>query len=84
MMDETDRISAINHALAPISVGLAADGYEVMLDLRGDLLQVEIMAGPEACADCLVPDSVMRPMVEKLLEGVGGAGVRDVQIVYPS
>jgi len=84
MMADDARQSAIVAALRPISDGLEADGYSVRVALEGDLLEVEIAAGPDACADCLVPDSVMRPMVQQLIGTVDGVSVLDLRIIYPT
>ena len=39
---------------------LAADGYAIEVREDGDRLLVQVLATPEACADCLVPLAVMR------------------------
>ena len=64
---------------------LAADGYE--LDLRGDGadgLVAEIRAGPDACADCLVPKELMRVYFEQALRPVMGPELPAIDIRYPA
>jgi hypothetical protein len=48
---------------------LAADGYTLSWSVTGqDKVVVRIAAGPEACADCLVPRPVMETIMSKALE----------------
>jgi hypothetical protein len=43
---------------------LAADGYDLNWSLTGpDKVQIQIVAGAEACADCLVP----LPVIEGIM-----------------
>jgi hypothetical protein len=62
---------------------VAGDGYEAVVEeLAEGRLRVEILAGPEACADCLVPKGVMKAI---LLDRLPPGTVLDEQdIVYPS
>jgi hypothetical protein len=47
---------------------LAADGYELSWSLTGqDRVVVRILAGPDACADCLVPLPVMEAIMSDAL-----------------
>jgi hypothetical protein len=57
-------------ALDPLVSMLAADGYGVQLT-GGDPLGIAIVAKDEACGDCLVPESVMRPQIADLLSAKG-------------
>jgi hypothetical protein len=43
-------------------------------------VSVAIDAGPEACADCLAPEQIVRAMIEDKLEG----SVAVVEITYPA
>jgi hypothetical protein len=62
---------------------VAGDGYDAAVEeLSGGRLRVEIVAGPEACPDCLVPKSVMKAV---LLDRLPPGTVLDEQdIVYPN
>ena len=70
-------------ALSAFSSGLAADGYalEVSQSASGGL-RVEIVAGPDACEDCLIPKDMFKAMISSRLsaEGVEFAGL---SLVYP-
>jgi hypothetical protein len=58
----------------------AADGYELLVrDVTRERVVVEIKAGPEACADCLVPKEMMRAQFEAAL----GGRTSMVELVYP-
>jgi hypothetical protein len=47
---------------------LAADGYELNWSLTGqDKVQVQIVAGQDACADCLVPLPVIEGIMSDAL-----------------
>lgn len=52
--------SEVDVALQGLRDVLGADGYRLDYTVRGDReLVVSVLAGPDACADCLVPESVM-------------------------
>jgi hypothetical protein len=78
MLDECEE------ALAPLRSMLAADGYLLRLESAAtarDALTVVVEAGPDACAECLVPvdlftDIVARRLIESGLEP-------SVTVVYP-
>jgi hypothetical protein len=66
-----------------VSGALEADGYRLAVSAPEiNRLRVEIIAGPEACDDCLVPKSMMEKMLEAAL---GGAGLPSLplEVVYP-
>lgn len=47
---------------------LAADGYDLNWSLRGqDKVQIRIVAGQDACADCLVPLPVIEGIMSDAL-----------------
>jgi hypothetical protein len=62
---------------------VGADGYHATLENGADgHLKVAIAAGPDACADCLVPKSVMRlVLLDRLPEGLV---LEEADIVYPN
>ena len=63
-----------------IAATLAADGYHLAIAETGDRLRVTITAGPEACADCLVPENLMRGILGRAL----GVPEDTIDLTYPS
>ncbi|HUZ21117.1 MAG TPA: hypothetical protein VMU75_11170 [Acidimicrobiales bacterium] len=53
--------------LASVRTALEADGYEIAVE-DGERIGVVISATPDACAECLVPASVMVPILEHALK----------------
>jgi len=75
---------AITEALASLGTMLEADGYALELREEGaDLLVAEIKAGPDACADCLVPKEMMRGYFDSALRKALDAPP-DVELIYPT
>jgi hypothetical protein len=75
----------VTRALSSLGEMLAADGYALELNEEmGEVLVAEIRAGPEACADCLVPRDMMRAYVEAALRDGLGREPPTVRLVYPS
>ena len=64
---------------AEIAATLAADGYHLQIAETCDRVRVTITAGPEACADCLVPENLMRGILAQAL-GVPGDSI---DLTYP-
>ena len=70
-------------ALEPFSSGLAADGYSLTVSrVEGAGLQVEIVAGPDACKDCLIPKPMFTGMLSDRLAAEGVA-FSELTLVYP-
>lgn len=67
--------------LAPVMQGLEADGYRAAVVVEQGSVIFEISAGPDACAECLSPASVLRPMISHLLKKAGID--HDVDLRYP-
>ncbi len=64
---------------------LSADGYDLKIrDESTDSITVEIMAGPDACADCLVPKEIMRSHFESTLRAYLGTEPPTVSLIYPA
>jgi hypothetical protein len=60
---------------------LEPDGYK--LDWRqtgSDTIELQVIAGEAACAECLVPKTVLAEIANGLLEG---EGVRVGNVIYP-
>jgi hypothetical protein len=61
---------------------LGPDGYDLQWEPAGDdRITLEIVAKPEACADCLVPKPVMLGIANTML---GEVGVAADDVVYPA
>lgn len=71
-MGKRHTIREVEQAVAPIAQSLASDGYELVVEeSNAGELRLRITAGPDACEECLVPQSVMRPMLQSSLETIG-------------
>jgi hypothetical protein len=58
---------------------MEADDYHLDVKLVGDAALATIVAGPAACAECLVPKDLMRSMLAPML----GVGTERIQVIYP-
>jgi hypothetical protein len=75
---------AIARALASQRAMLEADGYELVLGEEGPgVVIARIRAGPDACADCLVPKDLMRAYFDKALRDILDFGVPEIRLIYP-
>lgn len=71
-------------ALIPFSAGLAADGYSLEVTRSGSGgLTVEIVAGRDACEDCLIPEEMFKGMISSRFVSEG-VGFSDLALVYPT
>lgn len=75
-------LSAADAAISATRKGLEASGFSVVCAGAGDVLTVSVLAGPDACAECLVPKAVLQSIVGGEL-AAGGVTVQGVEIVYP-
>jgi hypothetical protein len=76
-------IQDVNNALAELREGLRADGYDLSVDTsRSDVVAVSVVAGPDACAECLVSKELMASMIEAALPG-DFAGAQ-IDLRYPT
>jgi hypothetical protein len=67
-------------ALDGLRSTLAADDYALAVTGSGSGVEVRITAGPDACADCLVPKPIMRSMLAPAL----GVPEDAIALVYPA
>jgi hypothetical protein len=67
-------------ALTGLRDMLAADDYQLSVAESGDGIAVRITAGPDACADCLVPKAVMRGVLHNAL----GIAEENITLEYPA
>jgi hypothetical protein len=65
--------------LASLRTSLEADGYEIDVE-EGERVAVVISATPSACAECLVPASLMVPILEHALKVPGDR----IDLTYPA
>ncbi len=64
---------------------LSADGYQLDLTDEGDeAILASITAGPDACADCLVPKEMMKIYFDSALREALGDEAPDVSLAYPA
>src|ERR1700753_2948190 len=61
----------IDGALQGLRQGLNADGYDIEWTVAGGAstgeVAIRVVAGPDACADCLVPGPVMQAIMSEAL-----------------
>lgn len=67
-------------ALDDLRRSMAADGYHLELDESGSGVEVRITAGPDACAECLVP----KPLMLGLLQSELGMPEDAITLIYPA
>lgn len=67
------------HGLDEFRKTLAADDYHLAIHVDGAAADVRIEAGPDACAECLVPKEFMAQMLAPLL----GVGSERIAVTYP-
>lgn len=81
-MTDTARLTRYNDALRSVSDMLAADGYLMNLSAPADdELLIDVTAGPEACAECLVPKDLMAGIA---MDALGpDSGIARIEINYP-
>lgn len=58
---------------------LEADDYHLSLDIEGDAATAVITAGPDACAECLVPKELMTRMLSPMI----GVPAERIDMTYP-
>jgi hypothetical protein len=66
-------------ALEALRSSLDADGYLLEVKEEGERVGVKISATPEACADCLVPEPLMRGIMSQTL----GVPEEVIDLTYP-
>lgn len=63
--------SELQTVLAPLVNALEADGYGAVIEESPGLVSFEIVAGPDACEECLSPPQVMTGIIESVLRQNG-------------
>ena len=73
-------MEAIEEALQPIRNSLQADGFELKVErFEEGVVSLVVIAGPEACIECLVPQEHIKLRIEHRLKGLA----RVVRLRYP-
>jgi hypothetical protein len=75
-------LAAADQAISETRKSLEASGFSVACADNDGVLTISLTAGPDACAECLVPRAVLESIVGRELadRGVQAGGVR---VVYP-
>lgn len=76
-------LAAADDAITETRKGLEASGFSVTCAQNDGVLTVSIAAGPDACAECLVPRPVLQSIIGNELAG-RGVQVGGIEIVYPA
>jgi hypothetical protein len=66
--------------LGQLKQTLQADDYRLDVDVEGDAATVAIVAGPDACEECLVP----KPLMQSMLAPVLGVQPESIRLIYPT
>jgi hypothetical protein len=81
-MTQTDLLAS---ALAPLRDLLQADGYSLCIVSCDDgELVLQIEAGPDACAECLVPKAMMGKYVAAALSAHPELAALEAELRYPA
>lgn len=72
-------------ALEPIRQTLQADQMDLSIEENpgNDVLKVEIVLGEESCAECLVPEPMLRQIIERRL-AESGVTYSSLDFRYPT
>jgi hypothetical protein len=76
----------IEYALERMRSMLACDGYHLSVERGVGRVVLTVTAGPDACAECLVPRDLFLSVALDALRN-GGAALQDataLELVYPS
>jgi len=73
-------IEAIEEALRPMRNSLEVDGFDLKVEVVEDgVVSVVVLAGPQACQECLIPQEHFKLRIEDRLKGLA----RVVRLHYP-
>lgn len=82
-MSATAEVAAVEQAIGGIAAAFAADGYQLTVLEAEPEIRLSIEAVGDVCADCLVPESVLVPMLAQTLDGTIAAS-RPIKVSYPN
>jgi hypothetical protein len=73
-------MATIEDALQPIRNSLQADGFDLVIEsFKEGVVSVVVVAGPQACIECLIPQEHIKLRIEHRLKGLA----REVRLRYP-
>jgi hypothetical protein len=73
-------LKEIERALQPIRDSLQADGFDLHVEgFDGVVVSLSVVAGPEACLECLLPQEHLQLRLEDKLRAIA----RVVRLRYP-
>jgi hypothetical protein len=76
--------SRVRLALDPLVQALEADGYSLDVAGAGEELELSVVAGPAACAECLVPKPLMQQLMAQALADAGvEVAAERLRLEYP-
>jgi hypothetical protein len=72
--------------LEPVRAMLAADGYDLAVDLSADghTVVLDITATPDACAECLAPATVIASVARSCLADGSELAGREIDVRLPA
>ena len=75
-------VQAVETALASLRTGVQADGYDLRVEsVENGVALVRIVAGPNACEECLVPKAIMAGTIKISLRSL--PEISGVTLRYP-
>jgi hypothetical protein len=73
-------IETIEAALRPIRNSLQVDGFDLKVEgVEDGVVSLVVLAGPEACLECLIPEEHLKLRIEDRLKGLA----RTVHLRFP-
>lgn len=76
--------AAIDEAITPVRRQLQADGYDIALSrIAPNSLHFTLTAGADACAECLVPSSMMELYIRRTLTALPAWRDAEIELRYP-
>ena len=73
-------IETIEGALETLRKSLQADGFDLKVEgFKEGVASVVVVAGPDACSECLIPQEHIKLRIEHRLKGLA----RTVRLRYP-
>ena len=85
MVADEALLARAREALAPIETALRAGGYSLEVGSPGTGLALTVVAGPEACAECLTPPGLLRGMAGQALAAAGvEVAPGELDVTYPA
>ena len=84
-MTTQDIAARVSAALAPLKASMVLDGYDLTVSMGAGEVVVAVSAGPQACADCLVPKPIFQALVTQAIRSADCTNiVPEFSIAYPA